>query len=156
MGFNPFRAWPAEGGAAAALLYFLKQKKSAGQNLKVQPLDIAIDTTRSRQAKWLNIFYNLKLKLINNENASVNVSNITFDVFINNIAVGNVNRKDKFIVNAQSEQIVNIESSINTIGIANLILNLIRDGFKFDIKIAGFVDTDLGRLNLNFSKNFDF
>ena len=144
------------GGAAAALLYFLKQKKSAGQNLKVQPLDIAIDTTRSRQAKWLNIFYNLKLKLINNENASVNVSNITFDVFINNIAVGNVNRKDKFIVNAQSEQIVNIESSINTIGIANLILNLIRDGFKFDIKIAGFVDTDLGRLNLNFSKNFDF
>lgn len=144
------------GTAAAALLYFLKLKKSAGQNLKVQPLDIAIDTTRSRQAKWLNIFYNLKLKLINNENASVNVSNITFDVFINNIAVGNVNRKDKFIVNAQSEQIVNIESSINTIGIANLILNLIRDGFKFDIKIAGFVDTDLGRLNLNFSKNFDF
>jgi LEA14-like dessication related protein len=144
------------GGAVAALIYFLRQKKAAGQNLKIQPLDIAIDTARSRQSRWLNIFYNLKLKLINTENASVNVSNITFDVFINNIRVGNVNRKDKFVVKAQSEQIVNIESSINTIGIANLILNLIQEGFKFDIKIAGFVDTDLGRLNLNFSKNFDF
>jgi LEA14-like dessication related protein len=141
------------GGAAAALLYFIRQKRAAGENLRVEPVDIAIDSARSSQSFWTRIYYNVKLKLINTESASVNVSGINLNVLVNNTPFGSINNTTGFIVNAGSERIVNLEASFSSLGIIQAIRDLISEGIKFNVVVSGYVDTDLGRIAVNFSKN---
>lgn len=141
------------GGAAAALLYFLKQKRAAGENLRVEPVDVAIDSARSSSSFWTRIYYNVKLKLINTESASVNVSGINLNVFVNNTPFGSINNSTGFIVSAGSEKIVNLEASFSSLGVIEAIRDLIADGLNFNVVISGYVDTDLGRIKVEFSKN---
>jgi LEA14-like dessication related protein len=141
------------GGAAAALLYFLRQKRAAGENLRVEPVDIAIDSARSASSFWTRIYYNVKLKLINTESASVNVSGINLNVLVNNTPFGSINNTTGFIVNAGSERVVNLEASFSSLGVIQAIRDLISDGLKFNVVVSGYVDTDLGRIAVNFSKN---
>jgi LEA14-like dessication related protein len=141
------------GGAAAALLYFLRQKKAAGENLRVEPVDISIDSARSSSSFWTRIYYNVKLKLINTESASVNVSGINLNVLVNNTPFGSINNTTGFIVNAGSERVVNLEASFSSLGVIQAIRDLISDGLKFNVVVSGYVDTDLGRIAVNFSKN---
>ena len=142
------------GGAAAALLYFLRQKRAAGENLRVEPVDIAIDSARSASSLWSVIYYNIKLKLINVEDASVNVSAIKLDVILNSSKVAEINQTQGFIVAARSEKIVNLQSTIQTAGIVDFLVDLIKNGFRFNIAVSGYVDTDLGRIAINYNKNF--
>jgi len=141
------------GGAAAALLYFLRQKRAAGENLRVEPVDISIDSARSSSSFWTRIYYNVKLKLINTESASVNVSGINLNVLVNNTPFGSINNTTGFIVNAGSERVVNLEASFSSLGVIQAIRDLIADGLQFNIVVSGYVDTDLGRIAVNFSKN---
>lgn len=141
------------GGAAAALLYFLRQKRAAGENLRVEPVDIAIDSQRSASSFWTRIYYNVKLKLINAERASVNISGINLNVFVNNTPFGSINNTTGFIVNAGSERIVNLEASFSSLGVIEAIRDLIADGIRFNVVVSGYVDTDLGRIKVQFSKN---
>jgi len=141
------------GTAAAALLYFLRQKRAAGENLRVEPVDISIDSARSSSSFWTRIYYNVKLKLINTESASVNVSGINLNVLVNNTPFGTINNTTGFIVNAGSERIVNLEASFSSLGVIQAIRDLIADGLKFNVVVSGYVDTDLGRIAVNFSKN---
>lgn len=141
------------GGAAAALLYFLKQKRAAGENLRVEPVDIAIDSQRSASSFWTRIYYNVKLKLINAERASVNVSGINLNIFVNNTPFGSINNTTGFVVNAGSERIVNLEASFSSLGVIEAIRDLIADGIRFNVVVSGYVDTDLGRIQVQFSKN---
>ncbi len=141
------------GGAAAALLYFLRQKRAAGENLRVEPVDISIDSARSSSSFWTRIYYNVKLKLINTESASVNVSGINLNVLVNNTPFGSINNTTGFIVNAGSERVVNLEASFSSLGVIQAIRDLIADGLKFNVVVSGYVDTDLGRIAVNFSKN---
>jgi LEA14-like dessication related protein len=138
------------GGAAAALLYFLRQKRAAGENLRVEPVDIAIDSARSSSSFWTRIYYNVKLKLINTESASVNVSGINLNVLVNNTPFGSINNTTGFIVNAGSERIVNLDASFSSLGVIQAIR---ADGLRFNVVVSGYVDTDLGRIEVNFSKN---
>jgi len=140
-------------GSAAALLYFLKQKRAAGENLRVEPLDIAIDTARSSSSFWTRIYYKVKLKLINTEAASVNVSAINLNVLVNNTPFGSINNTTGFVVNAGSERIINLDASFSSLGIIEAIRDLIADGLQFNVTVTGYVDTDLGRINVQFSKN---
>lgn len=141
------------GGAAAALLYFLKQKRAAGENLRVEPVDIAIDSQRSASSFWTRIYYNVKLKLINAERASVNVSGINLNIFVNNTPFGSINNTTGFVVNGGSERIVNLEASFSSLGVIEAIRDLIADGIRFNVVVSGYVDTDLGRIQVQFSKN---
>jgi LEA14-like dessication related protein len=140
------------GGAGAALLFFLRQKKAAGENLRVEPVDVAIDTARSAQSFYTRIYYRVKLKLINVERASVNVSGINLNVSVNNNPFGSIVSTAPFIVSANSEKIVNLDASIASLGIIELIRDLISDGLQMNVTVSGFIDTDLGRVNVLFNK----
>ena len=141
------------GGAAAALLYFLRQKRAAGENLRVEPVDIAIDSQRSASSFWTRIYYNVKLKLINSERASVNVSGINLNVSVNNTPFGSIVSSEGFVVTAQSEKIVNLQASLSSLGVIEAVRDLIADGLKFNVLVSGYIDTDLGRIQIQFSKN---
>jgi LEA14-like dessication related protein len=141
------------GGAAAALLYFLRQKRAAGENLRIEPVDVAIDTARSSQSFYTRIYYRVKLKLVNVEAASVNVSAINLNVSVNGTPFGSINSTEKFIVAAGSEKIINLDASFASLGVIQAIKELITEGLNFKVDVVGYVDTDLGRINVAFSKN---
>jgi hypothetical protein len=141
------------GGAAAALYYFLRMKRAAGENLRIEPVDVAIDTARSSQSFYTRIYYRVKLKLVNVEAASVNVAAINLNVSVNGTPFGSINSTEKFIVAAGSEKIINLDASFASLGVIQAIRELITEGLNFKVDVVGYVDTDLGRINVAFSKN---
>lgn len=139
------------GGAAAAAFFLLKRKKTAAENIQVDPIDIAIDLERSSISR---IYYRVKLKLTNNESASVNVSSINLQISVNGRAVGSINNTTGFKVQGGTNQVINIDASISSIGAIGLIYDLITEGLKLDLIVSGVVNTDLGAVNVNFTKSF--
>jgi hypothetical protein len=133
----------------AGLVFWLRRKAQAGANLQFIPLDIAIDSKRSG---FFRIYYSVKLRLINNETASVNIKGINLKAFIDNKFVGDIVNNASFNVPAKGTTDIKLDTSISTGSIARLIFQAITQGINFSMNINGFVDTDLGRVNVNFTK----
>ena len=137
---------------AAAAFYFFRNKKAAGENLRFEPVDIAIDSARSRQSLWTRLYYKVKINLINPEQANVNVNNVLLNATTNGRPLGTLTSSQKFSVPAQGNQIIQLDTSISTLGAASTIINVIRNRQPLTINIVGYVDTDLGRVTINFNK----
>ena len=133
----------------AGLIFWLRRKAQAGANLQFIPLDIAIDSQRSG---LFRIYYSVKLRLINNETANVNIRGINLKAFIDDKFVGDIVNNASFNVPAKGTTDIKLDTSISTGSIARLIFDAITDGINFSMNINGFVDTDLGRVNVNFTK----
>jgi hypothetical protein len=142
------------GAAAAAAFVLLRRKKTAAENIQVDPIDIAIDSQRSASSFWTRIYYNIKLRLINNETASVNVSSVNLQIFANGNAIGSINNTTGFVVGAGTDKVINIDASLSSIGAIGLIRDLITEGISIDLLVSGVVNTDLGAVNVRFTKQF--
>jgi hypothetical protein len=142
------------GAAAAAAFVLLRRKKTAAENIQVDPIDIAIDSQRSASSFWTRIYYNIKLRLINNETASVNVSSVNLQIFANGKAIGSINNTTGFVVGAGTDKVINIDASLSSIGAIGLIRDLITEGISIDLLVSGVVNTDLGAVNVRFTKQF--
>ena len=138
-------------GAAAAYLYF-RNKKAAGENLRFEPVDIAIDSARSRASLWTRLYYKVKINLINTEPARVNVKNVMLNATTNGRPFGTLVSSQNFTVPAQGSQIIQLETSISTLGAAATIINILRNQQPLTINVVGYVDTDLGRVTIEFNK----
>jgi hypothetical protein len=133
----------------AYLVFWLRRKAQAGANIQFIPLDIAID---SRRSGLFRIYYSIKLRLINNETANVNIRGINLKAFIDNKFVGDIVNTASFNVPAKGTTDIKLDTSISTGNIARLIFQAITDGINFSMNVNGFIDTDLGRVNVNFTK----
>jgi hypothetical protein len=142
------------GGAAAAAFFLLRRKKTAAENIQVDPIDIAIDSDRSASSFWTRIYYNIKLRLVNNESASVNVSSINLQISANGRAIGTINNTTGFVVQGGTDKVINIDASLSSIGAIGLIRDLITEGISIDLLVSGVVNTDLGAVNVRFTKQF--
>ena len=143
----------AVGAAGLLLINFLRRKKAAGENLEVLPVKITIDTPKTRKANYLRIFYDITLNLANREQASVNVRNIFLTVKTNDRNFGNIEEALNFNVPANSEKQITIKASFFTLGFLGLVKDLIQNGLNIKVNVSGYIDTDLGRVNINFDKN---
>lgn len=137
---------------AAALFIYIRNKKAAGQNLRFEPVDIGIDSARSRTSLWTRLYYKVKINLINAEPARVAVKNVMLNATANGRPFGTMVSSQRFEVPANGSQIVQLETSISTIGAAATILEILRSQKPLLISIVGYVETDLGRVEINFSK----
>jgi hypothetical protein len=140
-------------GIAAAFLYF-RNKKAAGENLRFEPVDIAIDTARSKSSLWTRLFYRVKIKLVNVEPASVNVKNVNLTATANGKNLGSLTSSQSFVVPPKGSQVVALDTSISTLGAASTIIQVIRNRQPLTINISGYIDTDLGRVVINYDQNF--
>jgi hypothetical protein len=143
----------AIGAGALLLINFFKRKAAAGQNLEITPIKISIDLPKTKQAAYFKIFYDITLNLSNREQASVNVKNLFLTVRTNSKNLGNIEETLNFVVPANGEKQINIKASFFTLGFLGLIKDLIQNGFNILVNVNGYVDTDLGRININFDKN---
>jgi hypothetical protein len=55
-----------------------------------------------------------------------------------------------------SNRTIQLTASIATAGLITTIINAIQDGFNIPVNISGFINTDLGRINVSFNKNIGF
>jgi hypothetical protein len=143
----------AIGAAGLLLLSYFKRKVSAGQNLEVLPIKISIDLPKTKQANYLKIFYDITLNLANREQASVNVKNIFLTVKTNSKNFGNIEEALNFNVPANGEKQISIKASFFTLGFLGLVKDIIQDGLNINVNVSGYIDTDLGRVNIDFNKN---
>ena len=134
------------------LIYWLMNKKKAGQKLKFVPVDIGIDTKKIKRAFFTKIFFNIKLMLTNEEAASVNVKSIDLVISVNGKILGYVNNQDGFVVEARNSKTINLETSISSLGLIGFIRDLIKDGFKFPVNVKGYINTDLGKIDINYTQ----
>jgi LEA14-like dessication related protein len=139
--------------AAYGVIFWLRRKAAAGQNLRFEPVDVAIDFQKIQQSLFTRIYYKVKLNLINNESASVNIRSINLNVSIGSQPFGSIVRNESFSVPRQSNQIVTLETSFSSLAAISLIRDIILNGFQDPINVNGYIQTDLGRVNVNFSKN---
>lgn len=145
----------ALGAAALGVVYWLRKKASAGNNLQYEFQDIAIDSYKIVESGYKKIYFNLKLKLINVESVSVNIKNIDLNVNVGQRQLGKIYNSTKFVIPAKSSKTVKIETSFTSGQILLYIVDLIKEGFKFNdpISVNGFINTDLGKVNINYTKN---
>ena len=142
----------AIGAGVFLVIRYLQGRKTAMENLKITPISIAIDSARST---FTQLFYRVRLNMINNEAAPIIVRQIDLDVFFRGDQIAKITKDDDFTINPRSQQIVEVIASISTIDIATSIIDLIKNrnaGPSLSFNIRGFVVTDLGRIPVNFTK----
>jgi LEA14-like dessication related protein len=143
----------ALGYGAFLLINFFKKKAAAGQNLEITPIKISIDLPKTKKARYFKIYYDITLNLANREQATVNVKNIFLTVKTNDRNFGDIKENLNFVVPANGEKQISIKASFFTLGFLGLIKDLIQNGFNILVNVNGYIDTDLGRVNIDFSKN---
>lgn len=140
--------------AAGAAIYFLIGKKRALENLDIKPIDVAINTAKSRQFLFSQLFYNLKLKITNSESLAARIQNIDIDIYINNKKASEINSDTPIVIPARTEgKIITIEGVVMAGNLIALILDFLADRKPINIKAIGTVTTDLGTIEINYSKN---
>jgi hypothetical protein len=139
-------------GGGFYLFRWLKNKQDAGANLRYEPVDIAIDTARSQAASFFQIYYNVKIRLINDGRASVVVRDIDLVANAGNTRISNITSSTQFSIPANTSKVIQLTASISTAGIVNTLLNIIEDGLNIPVTVTGQILTDLGTLNVSFTK----
>jgi hypothetical protein len=139
-------------GSGYAIFRWLRNKQDAGANLRYEPIDIAIDTERSRAANFFQIYYNVKIRLINDGRASVVVRDIDLVASAGNTKISNITSSTQFSIPANSAKVIQLTAAISTAGVITTVLNIIEDGFNFPLTVTGEILTDLGTLNVSFTK----
>lgn len=132
---------------------FLNRKISAGQNLVIELNDIAIDLEATKRSLFTRIYYRVRLNLVNSESAAVNVQNIQLQAFSGSTNLGTLTAAQRFSVPGRSNKIVQLDAAISSFGLVTEIVRLIRDASPLSVTIKGVVDTDLGRIPLEFTKS---
>jgi hypothetical protein len=139
-------------GGGFYLFRWLRNKQDAGANLRYEPVDIAIDTERSRAANFFQIYYKVKIRLINDGRASVVIRDIDLVASAGNTRISNITSSTQFSVPANSVKVIQLTAAVSTAGIVNTLLNIIEDGLNIPITVTGTILTDLGTLNVSFTK----
>lgn len=137
------------GGAA---YYFLRGKKESLENLVIKPIDIAIDSKKSRQLFFQKLFYNIKLKITNPSGFSVKILSIDLDFLINKEFIADIKKNTSIVIKPNETKIITIESSIGTFNIIKQIILMLNNNEGIDLSIKGNVETDLGTINISYDK----
>lgn len=140
-------------GAGYFIVNYFKRKTAAGENLQFELLKVTIDTQRTKESLFFKVFYDITLNIINRENASVNINNVNLNVSANGKNLGNLEQTLNFSVPSQSTKKIMFKASFLTLGALQLVKDIILNGLNVNVNVNGFIDTDLGRVNVNFDKN---
>jgi len=152
---NPMLTLAIFAGAAGLLYYWLRRKASAAQNLIIEPMDVLYNRAKTKRARYLTFYYSVVLNLINNEPADINVRQVNLNVKLNGRNWGRIIQNTPFRVPRRGNKIQKFDTSFNMVNVLFLIPSLISDGFKFEFDVSGYINTDLGRVDIAFQKNYD-
>jgi LEA14-like dessication related protein len=138
------------GALAAAAIYFFKGKKEALENVRITPLDIAIN---KQKTNFTNLVFNLKLKIANPGKFKVNINQINLDVIVNNKKISNFQKTNLTSIEPNNAKTLNLEIKVSNLAVIDVILNMIADKDGINIYLLGEVNTDLGAILIDYKKD---
>jgi len=138
------------GALAAAAIYFFKGKKEALENVKITPLDIAIN---NQKTNIRNLVFNLKLKIANPGNFKVNINNIDLDIIVNNKKISNFQKSNITSIEPNNAKTIVVEISVSNLSVVYVILDMILNQEGINIRLLGEVNTDLGAILIDYKKD---
>ena len=138
------------GALAAAAIYFFKGKKEALENVKITPLEIAIN---KQKTNIRNLVFNLKLKIANPGNFKVNINNIDLDIIVNNKKISNFQKSNITSIEPNNAKTINVEISVGNLSVVYVILDMILNQEGINIRLLGEVNTDLGAILIDYKKD---
>jgi hypothetical protein len=141
-------------GAGALLINYLKGKKRAMENLQFEIFKITIDKQKTQRALYLKIYYDIIITVINDEVSPVKVKNTLLNIKVNNRDLGKIESTLNLLIPRESEKQITLQASFFTLGAIGLVKDIVRDGLQASVNIAGFINTDLGKVDINFNKQF--
>jgi hypothetical protein len=153
---NPMLTLAIFAGAAGLLYYWLRRKATAAQNIIIEPNNVFINLQKTKAALYTQIYYSVILNLINNEPADINVRQVNLNVMLNGRNFGRIIKNAPFKVPRRSRVQEKFETSFSSLGIWSLIPGIIADGLDFTFDVEGFINTDLGRVDIKFRKNYAY
>jgi LEA14-like dessication related protein len=136
---------------AGAFYYFLKGKKGAIEDLRIEPVDINID----KESNFRKLVFNLKLQINNPSKFIVKIKNIDLDLKVNNKTISNFNSDTILSLPANSNKIYNIKISVNNLTVITTIFEVLADK-NIVAAVTGDITTDLGTVDINFEKEINF
>lgn len=136
---------------AGALYYFLQGKKGAIEDLLIEPVDIAID----KESNIRKLVFNLKLQIKNPSKFVVKVKNIDLLLRVNNKIISNFNSNSVLNLPANSNKIYNIKISVNNFTVITTILEVLANK-NIVAAVTGDITTDLGIVNIDYTKEINF
>ena len=139
-------------GGGLFIINYFKRKAAAGENLRFELLKITIDSVKTKQSLYFKVFYDITLNVINPENAAVNVKNINLDVIANGKNLGNLSQTLNLSIPQQSNKQIMLKASFQTLGALQLVKDIILEGINVNVNVNGYIDTDLGRVDVDFNK----
>lgn len=138
--------------AAGAAFYFARGKKELVNQLEVNLLSLNIDREKTSAALFLNIFFNVRLRLFNPTINTLSVKQIFIEFYIDGKLAGSINKTDDFTIKSNTESIINFTAKINTLNLGGQFLKIIQTGEEVKLFASGFIETSFGRVP--FSKTF--
>jgi LEA14-like dessication related protein len=138
------------GALAAAAIYFFKGKKEALENVRITPLDIAIN---KQKTNIRNLVFNFKLKIANPGNFKVNINDINLDIIVNNKKISNFQKSNFTSIEPNNAKTINLEISVSNLAVVDVVLNLLADNDGIKIHLLGEVNTDLGAILIDYKKD---
>jgi LEA14-like dessication related protein len=138
------------GALAAAAIYFLQGKKEALENVRITPLDIAIN---KQKTNIRNLVFNFKLKIANPGNFKVNINDINLDIIVNNKKIGNFQKSNFTSIEPNNAKTINLEISVSNLAVVDVVLNMLADNDGIKIHLLGEVNTDLGAILIDYKKD---
>jgi LEA14-like dessication related protein len=138
------------GALAAAAIYFFQGKKEALENVRITPLDIAIN---KQKTNIRNLVFNFKLKIANPGNFKVNINDINLDIIVNNKKISNFKKSNFTSIEPNNAKTINLEISVSNLAVVDVVLNLLADNDGIKVHLLGEVNTDLGAILIDYKKD---
>lgn len=138
--------------AGAFAAYTLTRKARAAKNIRIEPVDIAINSQKTKQSAFTRLYYNIKINAVNIEPVGIKINLISLKITANDKTLGNIESNQLIEIPARGARVLNFETSLSTLGLIQNIIDIINNGINVPINVSGFIITDVGRLNVNFNK----
>lgn len=137
--------------SAGLFIGYLKQKKAALEDIKINSVDVAIDIEKTKQAAFLKLYYLLKLNLQNIAPVSINVKSLEAVFFVNGIQFAESNTLMNLVIPPKSNKTLTLNANIASGQIIASLLDIIAEG-SATIEVKGTLLTDLGLIEFQQKK----
>ena len=141
-------------GAGAIFYKYLTGKKKAMENLQFEIFKISIDKQKTERALYFKIYYDIIVTVINDELSPVKIKDTLMNIRVNNRDLGKVETTLNLLIPRESQKQITLKASFFTLGAIGLVRDIVKNGLNADVNLNGYINTDLGKVDINFNKQF--
>jgi LEA14-like dessication related protein len=135
-----------------ALAFYINQQIQKSKKIMFKILKIKPILSELAYYNFEKLPLEAKVKLINPTDLTLKVNSLNVQLFYKGVNLTTAFRTELIEIRAKGETIINLNLLIDIVNLsANIrdLLNAFFEGSGTEIKIKGFIDTNIGRLQLN-------